>query len=934
MTPAPATIHRRFLDWNQPLLPQAVEGLAAGWDGAGPLNLADALVLVPTQQAGRRLREALAAYASIRGQAVFPPRVLTLEAYVAEAVTANDLATRLESQLAWVQVLRAADLEEFRAVFPIDPPERNFAWALRLATDFGRLQDALAEIGLGFADVPVRVGRQFTEYERWRQLAELERRQTAVLAKSGLRDATAGRLSGLVSDPVPGGIARIIVLATPDPRPVALTLLANHSAHVPVEAWVFAPEDEVAAFDDWGRPVPAEWTQRRLLTENFKDHVALCADPEAQAERAATMAAAYADDDGLLAVGVLDPDIMPLLETALRERGLSAYNPAGQPRRGDRLYQLLTALANLVADDSFANVCALARHPDVLHALEAKSGSHFTAAGFLIALDQLQARHLPADLGAALRYWRGGDELRRIAAWRTQIKRDGFPENIAGVLAEIFAGRTFDPRQPGEAALAEAAGVWTDTVGEVVRAGRRFPRLTAAEAWESALRLYAASMDFPDKPAGALELQGWLELVWEDAPHLVVAGLNDGLVPAAISGDPFMPESLRELLGLKTNAMRLATDAYYLHALTVSRARTGRLDILLGRVSASGEPLQPSRLLLRCADADLPERVNWLFRELPAAAANLAWTRAWRLRPRQVDVPTRLAVTALRAWLDCPFRFYLSRGLKMEPVEPAKTELDALDFGTLCHAALEAMGNDPDLRDCTDAGKLRDFLLAALDSAAERQFGRELSLPLLLQMESARQRLGFAAELQATTRAEGWLIERVEWKFELPLGAFTLAGKIDRIDRHETTGEIRVLDYKTSDRPVNPVEAHLRGPRRDEAPREWMLTDGVKPRVWCDLQLPVYERVAAGLFPGARLTCGYFNLPKAVTETNIALWEDYTPEVAASAWRCVEGVTAAIARREFWPPRELSGRDAEYDDFAPLFQRGAAASIEWTGGAQ
>jgi ATP-dependent helicase/nuclease subunit B len=260
MTPAPATIHRRFLDWNQPLLPQAVEGLAAGWDGAGPLNLADALVLVPTQQAGRRLREALAAYASIRGQAVFPPRVLTLEAYVAEAVTANDLATRLESQLAWVQVLRAADLEEFRAVFPIDPPERNFAWALRLATDFGRLQDALAEIGLGFADVPVRVGRQFTEYERWRQLAELERRQTAVLAKSGLRDATAGRLSGLVSAPVLGGIARIIVLATPDPRPVALTLLANHSAHVPVEAWVFAPEDEVAAFDDWGRPVPAEWT--------------------------------------------------------------------------------------------------------------------------------------------------------------------------------------------------------------------------------------------------------------------------------------------------------------------------------------------------------------------------------------------------------------------------------------------------------------------------------------------------------------------------------------------------------------------------------------------------------------------------------------------------------------------------------------------------
>jgi ATP-dependent helicase/nuclease subunit B len=40
----------------------------------------------------------------------------------------------------------------------------------------------------------------------------------------------------------------------------------------------------------------------------------------------------------------------------------------------------------------------------------------------------------------------------------------------------------------------------------------------------------------------------------------VVAGLNDGLVPDAVVGDAFLPESLRERLGLKTNAARLARD--------------------------------------------------------------------------------------------------------------------------------------------------------------------------------------------------------------------------------------------------------------------------------------------------------------------------------------------------------------------------------------
>ncbi len=39
-------------------------------------------------------------------------------------------------------------------------------------------------------------------------------------------------------------------------------------------------------------------------------------------------------------------------------------------------------------------------------------------------------------------------------------------------------------------------------------------------------------------------------------------------------------------------------------------------------------------------------------------------------------------VTGLRAWLACPFRFYLTHVLKMEPIDSMKSELDARDFGT------------------------------------------------------------------------------------------------------------------------------------------------------------------------------------------------------------------------------------------------------------
>ena len=430
------------------------------------------------------------------------------------------------------------------------------------------------------------------------------------------------------------------------------------------------------------------------------------------------------------------------------------------------------------------------------------------------------------------------------------------------------------------------------------------------------------------KGAGALELQGWLELLWEDAPHLAIAGLNDGRVPEAVVGDQFLPESLREQLGLKTNAARFARDAYLLQALAASRAAEGRLDLLVGKTSAVGDPLRPSRLLFRCPDSELPERVAALFRAPELARPSHRWTRAWQLTPRRLAAPTRVSVTALRRWLACPFRFYLGNVLGMRAVDPAKSELDALDFGTLCHGALEILGGDAALRDCTEVAGLRQALWAELDRRVRSQFGENLPLPLIIQLESARQRLSQAAAVQADERAAGWVIEEVEKKFTLEFAGLTVSGKIDRIERHAESGAVRVLDYKTSDSAAAPGPAHFRSPRPSEAPPEWasVTVDG-KPRVWTDLQLPLYRQAAAGLFPGALVTCGYFNLPKATGDTGLALWDDYPPELHAAAMRCAEGVGGAIRAGDFWPPSEHER--ADYDEFAALFHQGVAASVGW-----
>lgn len=931
MVPPPDKVRRHFLAWQSPLLPQAVDWLARDWAGDGPLDLSQLLVVVPTRQAGRRLRSGLAERAAARGQAVFPPRVIPPEALVTPAA-ASGTATPLQATLAWTQLLQHAELDEFRAVFPVDPPARTFAWALRLAGELMRLQATLAEAGLTLGDVASRAPADFPERERWQQLDALGRAHAAALAGLGWREPQEARLAAAQRPAPLEGIGRVVVLAVPDPLPLALLALAAHARTTPVDVVVFAPADDAANFDAWGRPLETAWARREPPFADFDQSVHLLPDAAAQAGRIAELAKLYPRADGALGVGIAGAGIAPLAGNELERAGIAAFDPAGELHRAHGLHQFLAALAAFAREPVFAHTLALARAPEAIAWLRAELGDGFSAEDWLGQLDALHAAHLPATLFDARRHARAPAAARGLALLaelRDTLRGEDFASGAAAVLARVFAARRLDPARVEDRRFAEAARAWADAVRECAEAAGRFPRLTRDEWWEIALRRFGDQAREADKPAGALELQGWLELPWEDAPHVVVAGFNEGAIPDAVVGDIFLPESLRAALGLKTNAARFARDAYLLHALVASRRAGGRVDLLLGKVSAAGEPLRPSRLLLQCADGKLPARIAHLFRPLESRATLPAWERPWRLSPRRAPVPEKLSATAFRSYLECPFRFYLRHVLGMEAVDAQKRELDAFDFGSLCHLPLEKLAAEP-WRDCTDEPLLAAMLVEEFDRAAAERFGEAPSVPLVAQLESARQRLRWAAKAQAQLRAEGWVIHAVERKFELGIGGLKIRGRIDRIDRHEATGAWRVIDYKTSDTAKLPAEAHFGTPGENAPDGARLSVDG-RERQWIDLQLPLYVCALPLVLPEAkeRAACGYFNLPKAAASTALALWDGYTPELHESALRCAEAVAAAVRAERFWPPNEKV--KADYDAFAALFQRGVAASVAWEG---
>lgn len=935
-------VDRHVLPWTCPLARSAAEWLARDWPREGPLDLSDWLVIVPTRQSGRRLREALAILAAEAGQAVLSPRVVLPETLVAPDAGAVGVASRAQQMLAWIEVLQTVDLQAVRAVFPVDPASRSFTWARELAGQLMELQATLGESGLTIDSAlrPMQTGAQaFPEIERWTQLAWLARMTGRLLRQHGLQIPSAAALACARDSALPAGVRRIALLATPDPLPLAVQALARHAERVRVSVVIHGPGDEPVGhlFDEWGRPHPEVWSQRHLDWPDFRQRIHLCADPADQADRIAALAGRSVGPPGDLGIGISDTEVLPVLQQSLASAGIAAYNPAGRAWRLEGFHALLACLAEFARSASWDAVRALLRCPDVLTWLQSAGPATISGSGILRDVDALGEEHLPPTLAEALRHATaaGGPAgrftsafavLARLDALQRMLVAGRFPENAVGALQEVFSGRKVE----SGTLLFEAIEVWTGTLRDAgaALAAFRQSRCGLGEAWEFALSLFGERMRFEEKAEGALELKGWLELLWEDAPHLVIAGMNDGCVPEAIVGDAFLPEAARMALGLKTNAMRFARDAYLLHALAASRrGAAGRLDLLVGKVSNTGDPLRPSRLLLRCPDGELPDRVAWLFRGVDTAEASVPWTRAWLLKPKRVDPPKRVSVTALRDWLECPFRFYLKHALGMRRVELEKSELDPRDFGNLMHGTLQHLA-DREAKDLIDAGDLRNFLLAHFERSVRDRYGELLTLPLVIQFESARQRLRRAAEIEAEQRALGWRTERVEWKFELPLGGVLIRGVIDRLDRNlNHPGRVRVLDYKTSDKAATPASAHLRAIRSVDADRDpWQRAfPGDKEHVWTDLQLPVYRRVLAAEW-GDDIACGYFNLPKAIGESAVSLWEDFTPGLQRSADACLEGVVAAVAAGRFWPPAETVRRGE--DAWAELFHHGAADSID------
>lgn len=942
-------IERVFLGWDQPLLGLAAAKLFAL---APDAELSDTFVVVTSSRARRLLLAELVALAEERNLVLAPPEIATV-GRLPERLWGSvaNAAGPLARHLAWIQAFQDRP-QACQEVFAQLTASASSQLGWMALADAAKALDALAAevagAGLDFAAAAARLAQPGVlppdvaevELRRWREgLVPLQQAYAQALAAAGLVDANAHYLACAAADCLNERLpVRIVLLGVPELNALQRKAILAAAARVEVAAWIHVPDHLADRFDACGCVQVARWTAAAALAGMLPQtqHVHVVESVQEAASVAVALLANIeprpAQDE--VALGVVDTGLVPYVREQLRRLGLGAHDASGTVLQRTRPLQLLGALAEWLSSGDLATWAALVRHVDVEAALDLPSQP-------ALVVDLYHAEHRDARDAR-------GRRLEALTSLETKLNRLLAPllqppaspavwaERLVELLNKLFSKSLRPGTDPADHDLAEALTLLGEALRELAALP---PSLWQREAETSGLsavtvlhwlRTRLDKETIPPPGGEGVELLGWLELHWEPAAHLVVLGVNEGSVPAAVGEDLFLPGAVREHLGLVDDRARLARDAYLLAALVASRPTTPPQWLLLRR-NAQGDPILPSRLWFldvpaanrAMAKHTLGSRTVYVASEVPAPTANGAVEYAVYDPPPPVppNPPlTRLSPTGFRAYLTCPYRFYLEYVLKLRSWDDSSHELDALRFGDLVHRAVEWAFRQDAARFHSGNRKATEALLsAALGATAFELFGARPDSLVSIQIELARRRLYRLAAIQEREVAAGWRTLAVEVPAEdesdVPLcrcddTEFTVYGRIDRIDRHEASGIIRLLDYKSGNRALTPMASH------QERAQDWRSG-------WRDLQLPLYHHMFCSGPLGAKLgwdgtapvQLGYLHVAADAGHDNGLSLADWDADALANALAWAR----AVARRIY------AGRFDELAD--DVDSRGAFADL-------
>lgn len=838
------------------------------------LNLIEMVIGLPSSRACRRLLEMLVLHAESKAIALTPPTITTIGRLPEHLYRQQKPpASELQQRLAWVESLNQLSTDQIRLIGPINTDELDWATRFSLGEMIAKLHRELAGNMYSFRDV-LRIAselRGFRDHEQWQVLDDLQQIYFERLRNSDTWDIQTARRFAVDQNEC-NTDKQILLAGTVDLNRTIKQMLQQ----VADQVTVLVPSDEqtVNGFDELGCLKNEFW--ELFDVQIAKSHFRIGDRPIDQArivvDFLGKVAKKYSAAD--ISIAIPDSEMTPFVTRALRSAGVGARDSSGSSVLTGPAVRFAKLASKWISSQSFVDFAKLVRHEFVYARLTEKLGND----NWLEQLDSFYNRYCPLQIVVGPRSGEGPidrliDETSKLlepiagagkkrllsdwaVAWRTTLKN-------------LFGGIRLNRKESENQRMLVSLSAINDGLVEFEKLdGSWNVSCPIDEALALLLSLAADRRLVANREASDIELMGWLDLTWDDAKVAVVTSFNEGKIPSSSQHHPFLPNLLRSHLGLLDNRTRYCRDK-----LALSLLLKNREHVLLvgGRRDAFENPLLPSRLLFTGdAEADAKRMLEIIhFSESRAVVSpdmkqKVPQAQQFEIpKPDKTKTLSEIWVTDFDNYRNCPYRYYLSKVLRLKSYDDRLEELGADKFGELAHQTLEAFGKS-ELSESTDPRKIEQFLMDDLDMRfKQKNWLGEYVLPAIrIQEEQLRMRLKMFAGRQAAWRRKGWRIiysETSDFQREIIVDdqSVVIRGRIDRVDQQEKKNDLAIIDYKTG----SPKFRKQFARRKNE---------------WLSLQLPLYQWIfeASEIFrsnPDSKIVTGFARLGSVLDDIDFDL---------------------------------------------------------------
>ena len=863
---------------TEPCLSRAADLIIENHCQSKNYDFSNVTIILPGSRAGRRLLEILCEKLANKNSLFSPPNFLTPGKFCELFISFSDsekIASDVEEIFAWILALK----NEKNAVEVLlnNPAPENFNY-LSLALNVRQIYNELAGDLISFDDVAKAMSENERECERWLALDEIHKSYFKCLEMAGVTDKALAITKTFQAGNQIKFFDYIYVIGVVDIFErfrLALNSLADKIIIIShgENEW-FNPDGELKQDVDFEN------------MDELISKIKFCGNHSEQAAETVTffrgLEGKYSSRD--IIISAPDDDVRRPLKQFLDEVKIPNHDSIGTVFAQTEIGILLKSITDYINDKNVKTFLNLICHPVIekficpdknKFSILIKNVQEFASEHVLELTDSEKFDEKP-QLKKVIE---NIDCLIMSLCEVDNIK--GCVNKINGILAELYnVGHASSVSHICPSFHIDAIKKWCELADRIISSNVELNEsIDSAKTIKLMCQLLAVEKLVPESETETVDIIGWLELPLDDAPVVVLTGMNEGIVPESKLSHVFLPNSLRNKLGIQDNSRRLNRDRYYLRSIIQSAEK---VLVTMGKYSSKQDPLLPSRLLLDVSgknQAKIIEKFYNVFnvghaldRRMPGSSVS---TTAQPKPPNSEQyniVPDRhagsvsnslpddenifldskvkkLGVTRFKDFLECPYRFYL-KYKKIIPCKDLTKEMPAWQFGNVVHKVLEKFGKINEAK-TDNQNVIRSILKKLLDEVIVEEFGNDPHVAVLIQKDSIIKRLNVFADVQAKRFENNWLIRETEQMLEIELGEFKITGKVDRID--EKYSQKSIIDYKTSSTIKDVYLAHY----------------NKKEEKWKDLQLPLYAYWGKKQNNGKIPETAYFIIQKDTKKINV-----------------------------------------------------------------